>query len=117
MLDWTACGRDPGGCTNGFYGFLEGDVTVPNLADAKKRIKQDERRRGRNRARTKAIKTETRKVLDLLHDGKVDEAKKAFVVVTKKLDRVAAQKTLHANTVARRKSRLAKRIHAAAKSA
>lgn len=90
---------------------------MPNLADAKKRVKQNERKRVRNRARTKAIKTETRKVLDFLHDGKVDEAKKAFIVVTKKLDRVAAQKTLHANTVARRKSRLAKRINAAAKSA
>ncbi len=86
---------------------------MPNLSSAKKRIKQNERRQIRNRARKTMVKTETRKFLDLLHDGNVDAAATAFTKVTKKLDQVAAKGTLHKNTVARRKSRLARRLNAA----
>jgi small subunit ribosomal protein S20 len=86
---------------------------VPNLPSAKKRGKQNERRCIRNRARKAAVKTESRKFLDLLHEGDVDAATAAFSKVTKKLDQVAAKGTLHKNTVARRKSRLARRLNAA----
>ena len=78
-------------------------------------MRQNERDRTRNRARKSAVKTETRKLLDAISSGNVDSAKKAFVAVTKKLDQVAAQGSLHKNTVARRKSRLAKRLNAMAK--
>lgn len=87
---------------------------MANLADAKKRIKQNERNRQANRARKSRVKTETRKLLDAIHDGKLDDAKKSFVGLTKLLDQTAAKGTLHKNTVARRKSRLAKRLNAAA---
>lgn len=86
---------------------------MPRLASAKKRVKQEARNQERNRARKSMVKTETRKLLDALHDGKIEDAKKAFVTVTKKLDQVAARGTLHKNTVARRKSKLAKRLNAA----
>ena len=85
---------------------------MPNLADAKKRAKQNERNRRRNRARKSMAKTETRKLLDLLRDGQLTEARSAFVKVTKRLDQMAAKGTLHKNTAARRKSRLAKRVNA-----
>jgi len=58
------------------------------------------------------VKTETRKFLDAVHGGDVETAKKTFVTATKKLDQVAAKGTLHKNTVARRKSKLAKRLNA-----
>jgi len=87
---------------------------VPNLPSAAKRVKQNERNRERNRARKTALKTETRKLLDALHDGNADQAKTLLTTVTKKLDQIAAKGTLHRNTAARRKSRLAKRVNAVA---
>lgn len=86
---------------------------MPNLASAKKRVKQNERNRTRNRARKSLIKTETRRFLDVLGSGDVKAAAEAFSLVTKKLDQVAAKGSLHKNTVARRKSRLARRLNAA----
>jgi len=58
------------------------------------------------------VKTETRRFLDAAESGNADAAKKTFVAATKKLDQVAAKGTLHKNTAARRKSRLAKRLNA-----
>jgi small subunit ribosomal protein S20 len=90
---------------------------VANSASARKRIKQNERDRGRNRARKSVLKTETRKFLDLLHKGELQQAQSAFARVQKQLDQVAAKGTLHRNTAARRKSRLAKRLNDALASA
>jgi len=87
---------------------------VANLAQAKKRNKQNETQRERSRARKSMLKTQTRALLDSIHDGDLDKAKAHFVALSKKLDQVAAKGTLHKKTVARRKSRLAKRINAAA---
>lgn len=86
---------------------------MPRLASAKKRVKQEDRNRTLNRARKKMVKTETRRFLDAVESGNTDQAQKAFVTATKKLDQVAAKGTLHKNTVARRKSRLAKKLNAA----
>jgi small subunit ribosomal protein S20 len=87
---------------------------VANLAQAKKRNKQNETRHQRNRARKSTLKSHTRAVLDSIRDGDLEKAKNQFVTLTKKLDQVAAKGTLHKKTVARRKSRLAKRLNAAA---
>jgi small subunit ribosomal protein S20 len=86
---------------------------VANTASARKRIKQSERNWRRNRARKSTVKTETRKLLDLLQKGDVQAAQDSFTRVQKSLDQVAAKGTLHKNTVARRKSRLARRLNAA----
>ena len=86
---------------------------MANLASAKKRNKQNERNRRRNRARKSVIKTETRKVLDAIHAGDSETAQERFSHVTKKLDQASAKSTMHRNTAARRKSRLAKKLNAA----
>ena len=86
---------------------------MANSASARKRIKQYERNRIRNRARKSAVKTRTRRFLEAIHDGKLQEAKEMFVHVQKQLDQVAAKGTFHKKTVARRKSRLACRLNAA----
>ncbi len=88
---------------------------MANSASAKKRIKQNERDRGRNRARKSALKTETKKFLDAVGSGETQVATDALSTVQKTLDQVAAKGTLHKNTVARRKSRLAKQLNAAIK--
>ncbi len=66
-----------------------------------------------NRARKATVKTDTRKLLDAIHTGDTETAKKSFSAVTKRLDQVAAKGTMHKNTVARRKSKLAKRLNTA----
>lgn len=87
---------------------------MANLPSARKRAKQGDRKRAMNRARKAALKTETRKLLEVLSQGDAAQAQDQFVRVTKKLDQVAAKGTLHKNTVARRKSRLARQINAIA---
>ena len=86
---------------------------MANLPSAKKRNKQNERNRIRNRARKSTVKTATRKFLDALHDGDLQTAQEAFVRVTKRIDQISAKETLHKNTAARKKSRLARRLNAA----
>ncbi len=90
---------------------------MANSYSAKKRIKQNERDHVRNRARKSVIKTETRKLLDLIQQGDLAAAQEAFAKVQKKLDQVAAKRTLHPNTVARRKSGLARQLNAAIQTA
>lgn len=88
---------------------------MANSASARKRIKQNERNRRRNRTRKSAIKTETRKFLDAVDSGETQVARDALSTVQKTLDQVAAKGTLHKNTAARRKSRLAERLNAVIK--
>lgn len=86
---------------------------MANLPSAKKSIKQDARKRVRNRARRSAVKTETKKFLEAIHLGNLQEAQELLVRVTKKIDQVASKGTLHRNTAARNKSQLARRLNAA----
>lgn len=92
----------------------DGVTTVANLASAKKRNKQNDVRRARNRARRSIIKTETRKLMAAIDHGDLQKAQELFPIVTRKLDQIAAKGTLHKNTVARRKSSLARLLNAAA---
>jgi len=86
---------------------------VANLLSSKKRVKQNEKARMRNRAFKSVVKTEIRKFVDAIHDGDLQLAKEQFQRVTKTLDQTAAKGTFHKNMVARKKSRLARRLNAA----
>lgn len=86
---------------------------MANLASAKKRNKQNERNRTLNRVRKSVLKTETRKFLDALQRGDLEQAKELQKVVTRKIDQVASKGTLHKNTASRRKAALARRLNAA----
>ncbi len=77
---------------------------------AKKRIRQNEKRRLRNQARKSMLKTEIKKFLNLLHERNTEAAKSQLRVVYKKLDQVSAKGTIHKNKANRLKSRLAKRL-------
>ena len=77
---------------------------MPNTASAKKRLRQDVKKRLRNTIIKTRIKTETKKALS------GGEATPAFGAI----DRAAAKGVIHKNAAARRKSRLAKRLAATA---
>jgi small subunit ribosomal protein S20 len=83
---------------------------MPNTASAKKRLRQDEVRRARNRAMKSSVKTQIKRILQSVADGKLAQAEQEFRTAAKGLDRAAARNVLHRNTVARQKSRLQRLI-------
>ena len=76
---------------------------MPNIRSAKKRLRQDEKKRVHNQSVKTRMKTETKKAL-------TGEANSAFSAI----DKAAAKGVIHRNAAARRKSRLAKRLATAA---
>ncbi len=80
---------------------------------AQKRIRQNEKARARNRARRTALRTQIRKTLNDFAGGAGETAEQSFRKAVKALDQAAAGGTIHRNTAARRKSRLARRLKAA----
>ncbi|HOK65974.1 MAG TPA: 30S ribosomal protein S20 [Anaerohalosphaeraceae bacterium] len=78
---------------------------------AKKRVRQNAKRRAINRARKSAIKTQTKKFLAALTAGNVETAQQEFKTLVRKLDKVASTSTMHKNTAARIKSRMARRLN------
>lgn len=85
---------------------------MANSRSSIKRHKQNLRNRKFNRERKSILKTETRKFLDAIQAKDATRATEQFSQLTKKIDQIAAKGTLHRNTAARRKSRLAKRLNA-----
>lgn len=79
---------------------------------AKKRVRQNAKRRVINRARKSMVKTQIKHLETALNAGEADKAKEQFRLLTKKLDKIASTSTLHKNTASRIKSRMSRRINA-----
>lgn len=79
---------------------------------AKKRVRQNASRRVRNRARKSMVKTQIKGLEAAISAGDFDKAQEQFKSLTKKLDKISTTSTLHKNTAARMKSRLARRVNA-----
>lgn len=80
---------------------------------AKKRIRQNAKRRAINRARKSQVKTQIKHFESALEAGDVEAAGEQYRQVVKKLDKTAGTSTMHKRTAARKKSRLAKRLNGA----
>ena len=89
---------------------------MPHTKTAKKRLRQNEKRRARNRATKKIIKLQVRKVMQADKAAPVDQLRADIQLAIKKLDKAAARRVIHPNTAARKKSQLAHRLNAAAAS-
>jgi small subunit ribosomal protein S20 len=77
---------------------------MPNIKSAAKRVRQDEKRRMRNRINKSKLRTALKK-----YDGAEDKAEalpKAFAA----LDRAVGKGVIHRNKADRKKSRLAKKL-------
>ena len=81
---------------------------------AKKRVRQNAKRRVINRARKSMIKTQIKHLETALNAGQVDKAQEQLGLLTKKLDKISTTSTLHKNTAARIKSRMTRRVNALA---
>lgn len=75
-----------------------------------KRHRQSEVRRARNRAAKSTIRTFTKKAVVAAEQGDFETATKYEKVVQGLVDSAAKGSTMHKNTAARKKSRLAARI-------
>lgn len=87
-------------------------IPIPNIDSAKKRLRQNVKRRGLNRSR----KSEIRKVLKqirLMLDSKDRQGATALLPqLAKAVDKAAKRNTIHPNKASRIKSRWTKRVQA-----
>jgi small subunit ribosomal protein S20 len=84
---------------------------VAHSLSAKKRVRQNTKRRLINRARKSQIKTQIKHFETALSSGDVKTASEQYRLIVKKLDKTAATSTMHKKTAARKKSRLARRLN------
>lgn len=84
---------------------------MPNTASAKKRVRQSASRNARNRWRSSTVKDAIKAFHKAAQGGDAAAAETALRNVSKLVDRYATTSTMHRNTAARRKSRLAKRLN------
>jgi small subunit ribosomal protein S20 len=85
---------------------------MPHTRSAKKQLRKNEKRRLRNRATMKSLKTQLKKVLAASTGGTLEEMRKEFNLASKRLDRAAAKRVIHPNLAARKKSQLARLLRA-----
>jgi small subunit ribosomal protein S20 len=76
-----------------------------------KRHRQSLRRRMRNRMAVSEVRTSVKNFITAVDAKNKEEAKKAFRLVVKKIDTACGKGIFHRNTVARKKSRLAKMLN------
>jgi small subunit ribosomal protein S20 len=90
---------------------------MPNIKSAKKRVLQTAKRQLRNQARKSSLKTAVKKVFAALELNDVEGSKALLVAAESKIARAKGKGLLHPNTAARKISRLAKKVAAAARTA
>jgi small subunit ribosomal protein S20 len=83
---------------------------MPNNAAARKRMRQEQKRRLHNRSVKSLVKTQITKARTAISlDENAEEAVRAAV---SELDRAAKKGVIHRNNASRRKSRLMKQLNA-----
>ncbi len=80
---------------------------MPNIASAKKRTRQNEKRRLKNQAEKSAIRTQEKKLRALVAANKPDEAQQAQVQLSSLVDKAAKRNLVHKNAASRKKARTA----------
>ena len=85
---------------------------MANIASARKRIRQTEKRTLRNKARKSRVHTAVRKVMDAVASGDKEAAQLAFRAAQPELQRAVSKGVLKANAVSRKLSRLSARVKA-----
>jgi small subunit ribosomal protein S20 len=84
---------------------------VAHSLSAKKRIRQNAKRRTINRGRKSQIKTQIKRFESALESGDAKAASEQYHLVARKLDKTAGTSTMHKRTAARKKSRLARELN------
>jgi len=83
---------------------------LANIASAKKRARQAEKRRLQNASQRSMLRTYLKKVSAAIDSGDKEAASSAYQAALPVLDRMANKGLLHKNKAARHKSRLSTQI-------
>jgi small subunit ribosomal protein S20 len=83
---------------------------LANTKSAIKRIKQNHKRRLRNRLFTGRARTFVRNARSSIEAGTLEDARTATLVAISALDKAAEKGIIHKNNAARRKGRLMRRL-------
>lgn len=87
---------------------------MPNIKSAIKRVRITESKTLKNSIRKSVLKSNVKKCKEAIANNDSNAAN-ALKIAIKSLDKSAAKNIIHKNTAARRKSKLAKALNAAAK--
>lgn len=85
---------------------------MANTASAKKRIRQNEKRRMRNKVWRTRARTSVKEARTAIDSGDREAAENATRVAIEQLDKAASKGVIHNKNASRRKSRLMKRLAA-----
>lgn len=83
---------------------------MANIKSALKRIKVSRFKTRRNKIIVSSLKTSIRRFEESVKAGSLDEAKTLYQKAASLIDKAVAKGTLHKNTAARKKSKLAKKM-------
>jgi len=83
---------------------------MANTESAKKRIRQNVKRRALNRWRLRTMRTAIKSFDKALADGQIDQAAEAFKTASAVVDKSAQKGVIHRNQASRRKSRMSARL-------
>ncbi|WOO89508.1 30S ribosomal protein S20 [Mollicutes bacterium LVI A0078] len=84
---------------------------MANIKSAKKRVKTSEKARLRNKSKKTAMRTQMRKLEEIIANGTKEEALVQYNVVSSKLDRAVGKGLVQKNYSARQKSNFMKKIN------
>lgn len=84
---------------------------MPHSKSAKKRIRQDEIKRIENKSKKNRMKTEIKKLDELVEQKDKANAEKQLIIVSKAIDKAAKKNIIHKNTAGRKKSLAAKKVN------
>jgi len=85
-------------------------ITIPNIASAAKRLRQNEKRRGMNRSKKAEIKRIIKDIRRSIEAGDKSAAVALLPRLAKAADKAAQGHAIHANRAARIKSRWTKKV-------
>ena len=81
---------------------------MPNTQSAKKRLRQNEKRRLANRGEKRAMKSQIKKVVKVAESDNTETLENELKLAISSLDRAAGRRLIHPNAAARKKAQLAK---------
>jgi len=83
---------------------------MPNIASAKKRLRQNIAIREQNRSKRSFVRNRCKNVVQAVRQGNIEDADKLFREAVKALDQASSKRIVHKNAAARKKSRLSAMI-------
>jgi len=84
---------------------------LANIKSAKKRILITRKQTAINKSKKSEVKTYIKKLNNAIDAGSIDEARELLKIVDKKLKKASHANLIHKNAVARKVSKLTKRIN------